>query len=147
MTRGAPAERTSQEQFVLNRLGITASFAFSLLVPGILAAEGNGGDKPAGVSHLTAMPYADDAIYAAWSESESGGEPSRYLVQARNVEGGGIQRKWGDADNRGHIFKCLDSGETYRIRVSAANSEGRGPATWERVELPDYGASSDDFRS
>lgn len=134
--------RSIQNGEHVSMLKITV-FTFALViaftVSAALAAEG----KPGKVSGLYPMPYGNDAIYVAWDAPESGGEPERYLVQTRNVDGGPLSRKWVDADTMAHLFECLDAGETYKVRVRAANSEGRGPVTAETVELPDGDGSAD----
>ena len=119
----------------MRTLALTAALALAIILPAALTAQEPA--KPGKITGLMAMPYGSDSIYAAWGEPESGGKPTKYLVQARNADGGTIHRQWVDADTFGHLFECLSAGETYKIRVRAANGEGRGPVTVEKVELPD----------
>ena len=111
-----------------------ATLSLIFLFPTALAASET--TKPGKVTSLMVMPYGSEFIYAAWGEPDSGGEPTKYLVQARNVDGGAIHRQWVDGDTFGRLFKNLDAGETYNVRVRAANSAGRGPVCVERVTLP-----------
>ena len=118
----------------MRTLALTAAFALVIILPAALTAQESA--KPGKVSGLMAMPYGSDSIYAAWGEPKSGGEPTKYLVQARNVDGGTIHRQWVDSDTFGYLFESLDAGETYNVRVRAANQAGRGPVYVERVTLP-----------
>ena len=119
---------------MIRTLTILATLALILLIPTTLVASET--TKPGKVTGLMVMPYGSDSIYAAWNEPDSGGVPAKYLVQARNVDGGPIHRQWVDSDTLGHLFESLDAGETYKVRVRAANPAGRGPVRVERVTLP-----------
>lgn len=118
--------------FVL-MLAVAVALPGTLVSPDVAASNG----KPGKVSGLTVVPYGSDAIYVAWGEPTTGGDPARFLVQARSVNGGPIHRKWVSSETMGHLFEGLDPGETYNVRVRAANAAGRGPLCVERVTLPE----------
>ena len=119
---------------MIRTLSLLATLSLIVLFPTTLVASET--TKPGKVTGLMAIPYGSDAIYAAWDEPDSGGDPTKYLVQARSVDGGPIHRQWVDGDTLGHLFEGLDAGETYKVRVRAANSAGRGPLCVARVTLP-----------
>ena len=119
---------------MIRTLLLLATLSLLILFPTTLVASET--TKPGKVTGLMAVPYGSDSIYAAWAEPDSGGDATKYLVQARNVDGGPIHRQWVDGGTFGHLFQGLDAGETYKVRVRAANSAGRGPLCVERVTLP-----------
>ena len=119
---------------MIRTLLLLATLSLIILFPAALVATET--TKPGKVTGLMVIPYGSDSIYVAWDEPDSGGDPTKYLVQARNVDGGKIHRQWVDSDTLGHLFESLDAGETYKVRVRAANPAGRGPLCVERVTLP-----------
>ena len=115
-------------------LSLMVMLSLIFLFPTTLAASET--TKPGKVTGLMVIPYGSESIYVAWDEPDFGGDPTKYLVQARSVDGGTIHRQWVDGDTFGHLFEGLDAGETYKVRVRAANPAGRGPVCTERVTLP-----------
>lgn len=93
-------------------------------------------EKPGKGVGLYLVPYESDGIYSIWGKPATGGEPEKYLVQARKVNGGAIHRKWVDADTCGYLFEDLDAGETYEGRIRAANEIGRGPVCVNSITPP-----------
>ena len=119
---------------MIRTLLLLSMLSLIFLFPATLVASET--NRPGKVTGLMAVPYDSDSIYVAWGGPDSGGDPTKFLVQARNVDGGPIHRQWVDSDTFGHLFESLDAGETYKVRVRAANPAGRGPVCVERVTLP-----------
>ena len=116
---------------ILSALVFVASVESSLVL-----AESE--SKPGRVTSVETEVYHGRKIMVRWEPPTKGGEPNRYLVQAKRAGEKPIRQivKTGSPYPRAR-FICLDLGETYKIRVRAINDAGKGPVTVRSVNIPD----------
>ncbi len=91
---------------------------------------------PVGNLRLLAEP---DRVAVSWTAPATGGVPARYIVRLTPAAGGKDQVKKPNADKTSVVFKKLDAGAAYEVKVRAENHKGKGDPTRASATLPAQG--------
>ena len=93
--------------------------------------------KPGKVTSVQTRIRHGRKIMVNWQPPTSGGDPDRYLVQAKRKGQKPIRHIINaDSSHPYTQFTCLDLGKTYKLRVRGINDAGRGPVTVRSVHIP-----------